>query len=186
MSASSRVRVYMACSLDGFIAGRDDDLSWLEPPSDGAEASAAPSSALEFDAFMSQVGAMLMGRRTYDVIAAMGQWIYGDVPVLVLTHRDLAPVAETVEPVAGTIEEVIALAKERAGSKDVYIDGGNLIQQALNAGLVDELVLTIVPILLGEGIRLFDGLVSRQRAVFESHHRHGQGNLQLTIQLPRD
>ena len=173
MSTSSRVRVYIACSFDGFIAGPDDDISWLHPEDAAPDASAEPTDALEFEPFMAQVGAMLMGRRTYDVVAAMGQWFYGDVPVLVPTHRDLEPAADTVRAVSGDIQALIEEAKTAAGDKDVYLDGGDLIRQALDAGLVDELVITFVPILLAGGTRLFDGLVERQKLEFVSHHTYG-------------
>ena len=167
----------MACSMDGFIAGPDDDLAWL---SEGAPAPTDPTDALGFDAFMAQVGAMLMGRRTYEVVAAMGAWPYGDTPVLVPTHRPLDPVVPTVRAIEGDIRELVAQATEAAGDNDVYLDGGTLIRQALNEGLVDELCMTLVPILLGDGIRLFDGLNGRTRLAFTEHHSLG-GMVQLTV-----
>jgi dihydrofolate reductase len=195
MSLSSRVRVYMACSLDGFIAGPNDDLSFLhpeapppgdattDPPAEPAPTEPEPTGALEFEAFMSQVGAMLMGRRTHDVIAGMGVWPYGETPVLVATHRTLPAAAETVQAVQGDITSLIEQAKAAAGDKDVYLDGGILIRQALDAGLVDELCITFVPILLGgEGVRLFDGLLAQTRLVFTEHHRLGT-MVQMTAQV---
>ncbi len=172
MSRTSRVRVYMACSLDGFIAGPDDDLGFLDESAPATAEAGEPSEALGFEAFMEQVGAMLMGRRTHDVIAGMRVWAYGDTPVLVATHRDLEPAADSVRPVTGGIESLIDQAKELAGEKDVYLDGGNLIRQGLDAGLVDELCITYVPVLLGgEGIRLFDDLTRRTKLEFVEHHR---------------
>ena len=157
----SRVRVYVACSLDGFIAAADaHDLSWLPEPSD-------PSDDFGFAAFYEQIGAMLMGRNTYDVVAGFGseQWMYGDRPVLVATRRPLEPLRDTVGTVSGPIDELIAKAKEAAGDRDVYIDGGDLIRQALDAGLVDELTITVVPVVIGAGSPLFAGV--RQRHSFE-------------------
>lgn len=180
MSAHTRVRVYMACSLDGFIAGPQDDLSFLEPPTPAPDLAPPPSGALEFDAFMAQVGAMLMGRRTYDVVTGMGVWPYGDTPVLVATHRELSPPAKPVRAVTGDIHSLISQAKKAAGDRDVYLDGGALIRQALDGGLVDELCLTWVPILLGKGIRLFDGLQGQTRLEFVEHHSYDWGLLQVT------
>ena len=178
-ASSSRVRVYMACSLDGYIAGPDDDLSWLEPPADAPE---PVEGGVDFEAFMAQIGAMLMGRRTHDVIAGFGTWLYGDVPVLVATRRPLPePAAPTVRTTAGDIADVIADAKAAAGEKDVYLDGGALIRQALDAGLVDELIITWIPILLGDGVRLFDGLLKRHPLTFDKHESFGQGMVQLTV-----
>jgi dihydrofolate reductase len=182
MSSTSRVRVYMAFSFDGFIAGPGDDLSFLhEPPPEGT-APPESSDALGFETFMSQVGAMLMGRRTHDVIAGMGEWIYGDTPVLVATRRALEPTAPTVRAVQGDITTLIAEAKDAAGDKDVYLDGGDLIRQALDAGLVDELCMTMVPVLLGDGIRLFDGLLSRTKLTFTEHHSMGH-MVQITARV---
>jgi dihydrofolate reductase len=180
MSASSRVRVYMACSIDGFIAGPDDDLDWLHAPAPEGSPALEDSDALGFDTFMGQVGAMLMGRRTHDVVLGMGVWPYGDTPVLVATHRELTPGAETVRAVSGDIQSLVAQAKDAAGDGDVYLDGGLLIRQAIDAGLVDELCLTMIPVLLGDGIRLFDGPLGATDLDFVAHHTYGH-MLQVTV-----
>lgn len=185
MSASSRVRVYMACSLDGFIAGPDDDLSWLEPSGEEPKVPPPPTGAVEFDAFMNEVGVLLMGRRTYDVVASLGSWIYGETAVLVVTHRPLPPSPASVRPVAGDIAALVTRAKEVAGDKDVYLDGGALIRQALDADLVDEMIITFIPILLAGGTRLFDGLVSRRSLEFVEHHAYGHDKLQIVARIRR-
>lgn len=168
MPSTSRVRVYMACSLDGAIAGPDHDLSFLEGHA------TSPGDALGFEDFIGQVGAMLMGRATYDVVTAMGAWPYGDLPVLVATTRPLEPISSTVSAVAGSIGELIARARLVAGDRDIYLDGGRLVRTALDAGLVDELCLTIVPVVLGPGaIRLFDGLTHRADLTFVDQRRMG-------------
>lgn len=148
-----RIRVFIACSLDGFIAGLDDDLSWLPKP-EGAD-------DFGYGAFIADVGALLMGRRTYDVVAGFPEWSYGNLPVLVATQKPLASPHATVRPVAGSIDEVVRAAREAAGERDVYIDGGNLIRQAVDAGLVDELTITVVPVVLGRGLPLLAGTERR-------------------------
>ena len=185
MDASPRVRVYMACSFDGYIAGPDHALDWLHQNYAAEGDLEADDAALGFEAFMSQVGCMLMGRTTYDVVEAIGQWPYGSTPVLVTTRRPLQPVAETVEAVEGSIESLIARAKAVANTKDVYLDGGDLIRQALEADLVDEITATFIPILLTGGTRLFDGLTSRRLLQFVSHHALGGGMLQVTARVRR-
>ncbi len=185
MSDSSRVRIYMACSFDGFIAGPDDDLSWLHSDHSAEGDLPADPRALAFEAFMAEVGVLLMGRRTYDVVEAIGQWIYGQTPVLVATTRPLTPVVETVLSCRGDINEIIANAKAIAGERDVYLDGGDLVRQALNAGLVDEITATLIPTLLGGGTRLFDGLVSTSALQFVSHAVLGSGLLQVTARVIR-
>ena len=170
MANSPRVRVYIACSLDGYIAGPQDDLSWLEPPADSTP---QPTDAVEFGDFMAQIGAMLMGRRTYEVVCGFGEWPYGQTPVLVATHRALEPMVDTIQAIEGDIHQLVAQAKQLAGDQDVYLDGGGLIQQALAAGVVDELIITFAPILLGDGVRLFGDLDQRYPLEFVAHHTYG-------------
>lgn len=109
----NRVRVFIAASVDGFIAGVNDDLSWLPGPESGEE-EALPSSgcdpeAIEFGEFFEGIGALLMGRRTYDVVRGFdGPWPYGDTPVLVAKRRPLdADRPKTVTAVGGPIVDVI-------------------------------------------------------------------------------
>lgn len=180
---SSRVRVYMGCSFDGFIAGPDHDTSWLDD-SYGAPGDLKPDpDVLTFNDFMSDVGAILMGRSTYDIVEKLGQWHYGETPVVVATHRLLEPVATKIETADGPIEDLIQRAKDRAGDKDVYLDGGDLVRQVLNAGLVDEITVTMLPVLLGKGVRLFDDLSSRTKLQFASHRPHEGGFLQVTVRV---
>ena len=135
---------------------------------------------MNFEEFMSDVGALLMGRRTYDAVAAFGgDWPYGERPVLVATHRPLDPSPPGVRAVAGDISTMVAAAREAAADKDVYLDGGNLIRQAMDAGLVDDLIVTIVPVLLGEGHALFAGVTKRHSLEFLEHHGFGGSMVQL-------
>lgn len=137
-------------SRDGFVAGPDDDLSWL--PDGHADEDYG------YEAFMAAVGAILMGRRTHDVVAGFGvDWPYGDTPVLVATHRPLCSDEPSVRAVSGTPTELVADAGAVAGDRDVYVDGGLLIQQVLDAGLLDEMIVTVIPVDLGKGVPLLAG-----------------------------
>lgn len=181
--SSPRVRVYLGCSLDGCIAGPEHDLSFLmeHPP----EPDEPTGDGLGFEAFISEIGAMLMGRRTYQVVLDHGAWPYGELPVLVATNRDLPPAPQggDARAVRGPIEQLIAEAKVVAGDKDVYLDGGDLVRQGLEAGLVDELCLTFLPLVLGRGIRLWDGLRSRTDLEFEPPRRLGRRMVQITARV---
>lgn len=185
MSSSSRVRVYMGCSFDGFIAGPDHDIDWLNESYANDGDLEPDHDVIRFDGFMRQIGAMLMGRSTYGICERFGAWHYGDTPVLVATHRPLEPMAPTIRTAAGPIEELVAKAREMAGDKDVYLDGGDLVRQALDAGLVDEITATFLPILLGRGVRLFDDLASSTRLQFVAHRAHEGGMLQVTARVHR-
>lgn len=165
---AARIRVYIAASLDGFIAGPNDDLSWL--PTDAK----SDGDAVTFEGFMAEVGAMLMGRRTYDVVQSFGgPWPYGETPVLVATSRSLDPAAPSVRAIEGSIDALLDQALDEADGRDVYLDGGGMIRAALEVGRVDELIITYAPILLGNGIRLFDTLSTRRPLTFEGHASYG-------------
>jgi dihydrofolate reductase len=155
---TSPVRVFIACSLDGFIAGPDGDLSWLPDPS--------PTEDYGFGAHMASTGALLMGRTSYDALLDMGYgWPYGETPVLVATSRPLEAAAPTVAAVAGTPAELVAAARAAAGDRGVYADGGGLIRSLLDAGLIDEMIVTVIPVILGDGAPLFTGAARRQLAL---------------------
>lgn len=148
------VVVYSAVSLDGFLAAEGDDLSWLPH----AEADVvATAGTVGFAALMERTGAMLMGRRTFDVVQSMGAWPYGDTPVLVATTRELTGGPPSARAARGEIAALCRTAQELAGQRDVYLDGGTLISAALDAGCVDRLILTVVPVLLGKGVPLYAG-----------------------------
>ena len=149
----SKIQVYCAVSLDGFISGENDDLSWLVDPA----ASNSDPGTIDFATFLSQTGAMLMGRRTYDVVMGFGEWPYGQTPVFVATTRPLQNAPATVTVVQGDIKDLCEKARAFADGKNVYLDGGSLVTQALDAGCVDEMILTVVPVLVGKGSRLYSG-----------------------------
>lgn len=169
-AVATTIRIFIACSLDGFIAGPDDDLSWL--PEDRGEDHG-------FDAFMAQTGALLMGRATYDVVAGFdGPWPYGDTPVLVATTRPLEPKVPTVRAVSGTPRELLAAVREVTDG-GVYLDGGTLIREFLDEGLVDELTVTVVPVVLGAGAPLFAGVTRRRALRLVSERAFPSGLVQL-------
>ncbi|MCA8936304.1 MAG: dihydrofolate reductase [Planctomycetes bacterium] len=169
--ATSKIRAFFAMSLDGFIAGPNDELDWLDV-AEGAEDTFTP--------FIKQIGALLMGRRSYDVASSFdGPWPYGELPVLVTTHRELSPKVPSVSACTGTIQELVERAKAVATPKDVYIDGGQLIRQALQAGLVDEITATVIPTILGKGIAAFHGVQRHHRLSLVSTRPIGAGLVQL-------
>ncbi|MCB9896039.1 MAG: dihydrofolate reductase [Planctomycetes bacterium] len=177
MDGKPRVRAFMAMSLDGFIAGPNDNMDWLHAY-EGHEDTFTP--------FYAQIGALLMGRRSYDVVCGFNvPWPYGETPVMVATHRELKPLAPTISTCAGTIEEVVEKAKAVAAPKDVYIDGGQLIRQAMDAGLVDEITATMIPSVLGKGIPLFHGLETAHRLKLISTRPIGAGLVELKYAVER-
>jgi dihydrofolate reductase len=147
-----RASIFVGTSLDGFLARPDGAFDFL--PVDGGEPHG-------FAEFMATVDALVMGRNTFDVVAEMNPWPYGKKPVIVLSHRPLGPTRDQVpvERLSGTPAEIVATLAAR-GMKHLYVDGGITIQQFLNAGLIQQLTITRVPVLIGSGISLF-GQVAR-------------------------
>jgi dihydrofolate reductase/ribosomal protein S18 acetylase RimI-like enzyme len=148
--------VFIATSLDGFIAREDGAIDWLTGP--GAPGVGAGED-YGYDAFFAAVDAIVMGRNSYDLVRAFPAWPYGDKPVVVLTSRPLGdpPADGDVEAMTGSPADVVARLAAR-GLGRLYVDGGKTVQAFLGAGLVDRLVITTVPVLLGRGIPLFGPL----------------------------
>ena len=147
--------VFCGLSLDGFIARPDGALDFLD--GDGT----APMGDHGYEAFMASVDALVMGRRTFEVMLGFGQWPYTKkVFVLSSGAVDLARVKERgadVELLNATPEEVVRQLAAR-GYKHLYIDGGATVQRFLRAGLIDRLIVTQLPVLIGQGIPLFGAL----------------------------
>ena len=142
--------VFCGTSLDGFIARLNDDLDFLD------EGGSEPHGIEEF---IGSVDVVVMGRRTYEKVLTFGEWPFGPMRVVVLssTPVDLAAAGGNVERMGGTPADVLAQL-EASGSKHAYIDGGVTVQRFLSAGLIDRLIVTRVPVLIGEGIPLFGPL----------------------------
>ena len=159
-----KASVYIATSLDGFIAREDGDLDWLEGSGEevAKEVSEDESQGEDYGyrAFMDSVDALVMGRNTFEKVLSLGPWGYGDKPVFVLSSRPLEipdHLSQTVEAMSGSPEEVVARLSER-GMTHLYIDGGVTVQRFLRARLIQRLVITRMPVLIGTGIPLFGPL----------------------------
>ena len=146
---SLNVSVYIATSLDGFIARKNGDLDWLPTPTEGGE-------DYGYAEFISTIDAIVMGRNTYEKVLSFGGWHY-DKKVFVLSSRELeiAPeLSEKVEALHQPPRELIRELEQR-GIRHIYLDGGVTIQRFLREGLVNEMTITTIPILIGEGLPLF-------------------------------
>ena len=165
------IRVFIASSLDGFIAGHDGDLSWLPGPDPSGE-------DYGYHAFMADTAAILIGRGTYDVAAKFDAWPYGETPVFVATSRPLAPATETVQAIHGSPAELLAAVRSRTGGR-IYLDGGTLIRAFIADELIDELTITVVPVILGRGIPLFAGTAACRRLRLLSATPYPSGLVQL-------
>ncbi|MBN3520104.1 dihydrofolate reductase [Algoriphagus lutimaris] len=146
--------VFIATSLDGFIAGKNNELDWLStfPEIDDINTG--------FDDFTSQVDALLMGKNTFEIVAGFeGEWFYKK-PVFVWSNSTPELPSKFQGKaflVKGTLKEVLSQIHKQ-GYKNLYIDGGKTIQSFLKEDLIDEMIITTIPVLLGGGIPLFEDL----------------------------
>lgn len=150
-----KASVFIATSLDGFIAREDGRIDWLP-----SEFPAPDAEDYGYGEFISKVDTLVMGRKTFETALTFGEWPYGGKRVVVLSRRPLEipkPLAESVEHMAASPAEVIQTLAKR-GASHIYVDGGATIQGFLKAGLIQEMTITRIPILLGSGISLFGRL----------------------------
>jgi len=152
--------VYIATSVDGFIAKKDGNVDWLHTAGN-AEADMGDQADMGFSEYMASVDCMIMGRKCMQMISSFNlpaeQWPYGETRIIVLSNTlKEAPdnVKNKIEMYAGDINALITKL-ESEGHKHAYIDGGTTIQAFLNLQLINEMTLTRAPVLLGEGISLF-------------------------------
>jgi len=151
-----RCSVFIATSLDGFIARPDGALDWL--PAGGGEPHG-------YDEFIATVDAILIGRKTFETVLSFETWPYGDKPVVVLS-RTLStvtvPEGAVCERMEGSPREIVDRLAAR-GMEHLYVDGGVTVQGFLREGLIQRMTITRIPVLLGSGIPLFGPLAADMR-----------------------
>lgn len=159
---AQKVILDIVMSLDGYVASSDDTVDWLEGYDNMSE--------YGFDEFIAGVGAIIMGKRSYELGIHHG-WFegqpYGNSPIFVICHKKPSEVPEQYLNqfifITDGIEAAFKAARVAAVGNNIYLFGGpSIIQQSLNLDLVDELRISIVPIILGKGIPLFNNLDERQ------------------------
>ena len=146
-----KVSVFVGTSVDGFIARPNGDFDFL--PAGGGEPHG-------YDEFMASVDALVIGRKTFETVLRLAVWPYGDKRVVVLSSRPVdlsAARGGKVEQMSGAPAEIVSKLAA-SGAQHLYVDGGITIQRFLRAGLVQRLIITRVPVLIGEGIPLFGTL----------------------------
>jgi len=151
------VTLHMVSSLDGFIAKHDNTVAWMDTPGSVYEPGVSISEE-EVATFLKSIDCYVMGSRTYEHALQLG-WPYGDTPVVVVTTRKW-PQASTRKSIEFYSGDLNTLVDEKLAPRyrNIWLVGGAMLSQHfLEQGLVDEIRLTIAPVLLGEGLRLFDG-----------------------------
>jgi dihydrofolate reductase len=142
--------VYIATSIDGYIAGKDGDIKWLTefPNPDGSD--------YGFFDFMKRIDGLIMGRHTFETVNGFDMWMY-NVPVFVISNtltELTGKWAEKAQLVKGDLKEIVSQLNTR-GINNIYVDGGKTIQSFMARDMIDKLIITTIPIVLGGGIPLF-------------------------------
>lgn len=152
--------VFIATSVDGFIAKRDGNVDWLHTAGN-SEIDMGEHADMGMAEYMASIDCLIMGRKCMEMIASMDlspeQWPYGDTRIIVLSNTlKHAPdnLKEKVEMYSGDLNQLVSQL-EREGHQHAYIDGGTTIQAFINLQLINEMIITRTPVLLGEGIPLF-------------------------------
>jgi dihydrofolate reductase len=154
--AGPQCAVFVGVSLDGFIARSNGDLDWLMGDGGG------DSAEYGYNEFIAGIDAIVMGRKTFEKVLTFDKWYYGNKRVVVLSNQPLDLSATqarggVVEQMAGTPAEIVSKLAA-SGARHLYVDGGITIQQFLRAGLIHRLIISRLPVLIGDGIPLFGSL----------------------------
>jgi dihydrofolate reductase len=173
------VSVFVGTSVDGFIARPNGALDFL--PEGGGEPHG-------YSEFIASVDALVIGRKTFETVVAFAEWPYGRKRVVVLSSRpvDLSAVrGGVVEWMSGAPAEIVAKLAA-GGAQHLYVDGGITVQGFLRAGLVDRLVITRVPVLIGDGIPLFGSLTRDVRLQHVATQQYASGLVKSEYRVATD
>jgi dihydrofolate reductase len=176
--------VFIATTLDGFISRRDGSIDWLE----NANGMVPTGEDCGYGEFMATVDALVMGRNTFEMAITFDPWPYGTTPVIIMSSRlkSLPPATPaTVSLFSGSPEALLSEAASR-NLKHLYIDGGLTIQGFLAAGLIDDITITKIPVLLGDGKPLFGPLPKDVKLEHISTHSYPFGFVQSRYRIAKE
>ena len=174
----SKVTIHMVSSLDFFIAKKDGSVSWLQS-SDSYEKGATYEDAQEF---VKRIDCFVMGSRTYEHALTLG-WPYGDVPTIVLSHRALRADRESVEFYSGDLHKFVN-DRLKPNYKNIWVVGGAMLaREFIRLRLADDIVISIMPIILGDGIRFVDEIEREQDLHLKDVTAYKDGMVELSYEI---
>ncbi len=176
----SKVTIHMVSSLDGFIAEKDQDISWMES-TDTYEDGITLTEEFVTE-FLKSIDCYIIGSKTYEHAVELG-WPYGDVPVVVLTSRNLTTERDNVEFYSGDLVQLIN-ENLKPNYKNIWMAGGAMLtKQFIRLKLVDSIVISIMPILLGDGKLFFDYIGQKQSLHLKDVVAYKDGMVELTYEI---
>jgi len=171
-----RLKLFIATSLDGYIAGRDGDTSWRFRDGDYG-----------YEAFLAGVDTALLGRRTYETALSFAQWPYPGRKVVVFTRSNaLRVISPNTVATSRAPADIIAELRARDGKDLWLVGGGGLVRDCLDAGLIDDVIVSIHPILLGEGLPFIAPGAARAPLTLTAERRYPSGAVQLSYRADRN
>ena len=179
MQNERKVILYIASSLDSYIAKPNDDLSFLSIVEKEGE-------DYGYDQFIQSVDTVIIGRKTYD-------WVMKHVPEFVHKAKDSFVITRTTKPSEGKIQfytgdlkELVIRLKQKEG-KNIFVDGGaEIVNELMKHHLIDEIILSIIPVILGEGIKLFKDGIPEEKLILESSKSFDTGLVQLHYRIKKE
>lgn len=169
-----KISVYIAMSIDGYIARKDGSIDWLEQGHEGDE-------DYGFKKFFNSIDALVLGRNTYETVSSFDKWPYTGKRVIVLSDT-LKEVRKEAELFCGQLTRLASILHSD-GVKHVWVDGGITVSKFLEAGLVDHITISIIPVILGSGIPLFSFMNIEQLCRFISTQSYPSGLVQLQYEV---
>jgi dihydrofolate reductase len=172
------VTLHMVSSLDGFIARHDNTVSWMDTPGSVYEPGVTISQE-QIATFLKSIDCYVLGSRTYEHALELG-WPYGDTPVVVVTTRKWPQAKKSVEFYSGDLNQLVDEKLARRYRNIWLVGGATLSQRFLELGLVDEIKLTMAPVLLGAGLRLFGDSLQEKRWKLKNVVAYKNGFVELS------
>ncbi|HEX9600380.1 MAG TPA: dihydrofolate reductase family protein [Mariniflexile sp.] len=178
-----KITIHMVSSLDGFIAKKDNDISWMRS-TDKYEKGVTITKEYIAD-FLKSIDCYVMGSRTYEHALELG-WVYGDTPVVVLTHRDLTTDRKNVEFYSGNLNKLVN-GRLKPNYRTVWLVGGAMVvKDFMRLKLADEIRLSILPIILGGGTLFFDHIGQEQRLHLKDVTAYKDGMVELWYKIEKN
>jgi dihydrofolate reductase len=184
MTDTFKLTIHMVSSLDGYIAKKDNSVSWFET-FDNYEKGVAEQDAGEF---LKTIDCYVMGSKTYEHALELSKsygWVYGDVPTIVLTHRKLPIDRQNIEIYSGDLNKLVN-ERLKPNYKNVWLVGGaKLTKDFIRLNLADEIRKTILPIILGDGTPFFDQIGQEQALHLKNVTAYKSGMVELCYEIKK-
>ncbi|MDJ0645437.1 MAG: dihydrofolate reductase family protein [Flavobacteriaceae bacterium] len=183
MTQASQVTIHMVSSLDGFIARNDNTVSWMRS-SDNYEGGIELTEAYVAD-FLKSIDCYIMGSKTYEHALKLG-WVYGDTPVVVLSGRALVSDKDSVRFYSGDLKQLVEELLKPKYNNIWMVGGAELTKAFIQQELADKIVISLLPIILGDGLLFFDFVGKELPLHLDNVTTYKDGMVELTYELKKD